>query len=75
MIVGVPKEIKDNEYRVSMTPQGVHQLVEAGHTVLVESGAGEGSFFPDEEFDHVGARIVSTTWSCSHTYTWLPTGS
>jgi alanine dehydrogenase len=65
MIVGVPKEIKDNEYRVSLTPQGVHQLVEAGHTVLVESGAGEGSFFPDEEFVHVGAKVVSTAevWS------------
>jgi alanine dehydrogenase len=65
MIVGVPKEIKDNEYRVSLTPQGVHQLVEAGHTVLVESGAGEGSFFPDAEFVHVGANIVSTAkvWS------------
>lgn len=60
MIVGVPKEIKDNEYRVSMTPPGVHQLVEAGHTVLVETGAGEGSHFPDEDFAEAGANIVST---------------
>jgi alanine dehydrogenase len=59
MIVGVPKEIKDNEYRVSMTPGGVHQLVEAEHTVLVESGAGEGSYFPDGDFEHAGARITS----------------
>ena len=60
MIVGVPKEIKDNEYRVSMTPPGVHQLVEAGHTVLVETGAGDGSYFPDEDFVEAGAKIVST---------------
>ncbi len=59
MIVGVPKEIKDNEYRVSMTPGGVRQLVEAGHTVLVESGAGEGSYFPDDDFARAGAQIVS----------------
>ena len=54
MIIGVPKEVKDNEYRVSMTPAGVHQLVEAGHTVLVESQAGEGSFFHDEDFSEAG---------------------
>ncbi|MCB0181485.1 MAG: alanine dehydrogenase [Anaerolineae bacterium] len=59
MIVGIPKEIKDNEYRVSMTPTGVHQLVEAGHTVLVETGAGDGSRFPDEQFAKAGAKIVS----------------
>ena len=59
MIVGVPKEIKDNEYRVSMTPGGVQQLVEAGHTVLVETGAGEGSYFPDEDYIRAGARIAS----------------
>lgn len=58
MIVGIPKEIKDNEYRVSMTPGGVHQLVEAGHTVLVEAGAGEGSFFPDEDFQEAGAKLA-----------------
>jgi len=60
MIIGVPKEIKDNEYRVSITASGVYQLVEAGHTVLVESGAGNGSFFPDEDFVSAGAQIVST---------------
>ena len=58
MIVGVPREIKDNEYRVSMTPGGVHQLVEAGHTVLVEDGAGEGSYFPNEDFTEAGAQIA-----------------
>ena len=60
MIVGVPKEIKDDEYRVSMTPAGVHQLVESGHTVLVETGAGDGSYFLDKDFRKAGARIVST---------------
>jgi len=59
MIVGVPKEIKDNEYRVSMTPGGVRQLVEAGHTVLVETGAGDGSYFSDPDFQKAGAEIVS----------------
>ncbi len=65
MIIGIPKEIKDNEYRVSMTPQGVHQLVEAGHTVLVETGAGDGSFFHDEDYRRAGASIVSAeeAWS------------
>lgn len=57
MIIGVPKEIKDNEYRVSMTPQGIHQLVLRGHTVLVETEAGAGSRFLDEDFEQAGARI------------------
>lgn len=59
MIIGIPKEIKNNEYRVSMTPAGVHQLMEAGHTVLVETHAGDGSYFPDEEYIRTGASIVS----------------
>lgn len=59
MLVGIPKEIKDDEYRVSMTPGGVHQLVEAGHTVLVEAGAGDGSYFLDKDFRKAGAKIVS----------------
>jgi alanine dehydrogenase len=66
MIVGVPKEIKDNEYRVAMTPGGVRQLVEAGHEVQVETGAGEGSGFPDAQYQKVGAKIVPTNadaWS------------
>lgn len=60
MIVGVPKEIKDNEYRVAMTPGGVRQLSEAGHQVWIETGAGEGSGFPDEQYQAVGAKIVPT---------------
>jgi alanine dehydrogenase len=65
MIIGVAKEIKDNEYRVSMTPGGVHQLVEAGHTVLVETGAGEGSYFHNEDYVQAGAKIaeVDEVWT------------
>jgi alanine dehydrogenase len=60
MIVGVPKEVKDNEYRVAMTPAGVRQLVEHGHTVLVEDDAGAGSRFTKEEYEAVGAKLVPT---------------
>ncbi len=59
MQVGVPKEIKDNEYRVSMVPAGVRALVEAGHTVLVESGAGVGSGIDNAAYEAAGAVIVS----------------
>lgn len=58
MIVGVPKEIKDNEYRVAMTPGGIRKLVEAGHKVLVETKAGEGSGFSDAQYREVGAEVV-----------------
>ena len=58
MTVGVPREIKDQEYRVSMTPGGVRQLVEAGHRVVVETSAGEGSGFSDSDYSNVGAVIV-----------------
>ena len=60
MIIGTPKEIKDNEYRVGITPGGVRQLVQAGHRVMIETGAGEGSGFSDEEYEISGAKIVST---------------
>ena len=60
MLVGVPKEIKDNEYRVAMTPAGVQQLVEQGHDVLVETKAGDGSRFTDDQYARVGAKIVPT---------------
>ncbi len=59
MIIGIPKEIKNNEYRVAMTPGGVEALVGAGHAVLVEAGAGEGSGFSDAEYAHAGAKIVT----------------
>ena len=60
MLVGVPREIKNNEYRVSMTPAGVQQLIEQGHQVLVETMAGDGSRFTDEQYARVGAKIVPT---------------
>jgi alanine dehydrogenase len=58
MIIGVPKEIKNNENRVSMTPSGVLSLTAAGHRVLVERGAGEGSGFPDADYAAAGAQIA-----------------
>jgi alanine dehydrogenase len=57
MIIGVPKEIKDHEARVGVTPAGVKALTEAGHTVLVETQAGEESGFPDAEYKSAGAAI------------------
>jgi alanine dehydrogenase len=59
MKVGVPTEIKTDEYRVSLTPAGVRELVEHGHEVIVQSGAGEGSTIPDEEYTAQGARIAA----------------
>ncbi|MBW1783030.1 MAG: alanine dehydrogenase, partial [Deltaproteobacteria bacterium] len=59
MIIGLPKEVKDNEYRVAVTPGGVRQLVDAGHDILVQAGAGEGSGFSDEEYRWGGARMVA----------------
>ena len=58
MIVGIPKEVKDNEYRVAATPEGVRELVHAGHEVVVEAGAGLGSALPDDEFEAAGAKIL-----------------
>jgi len=58
MIVGVPREIKDQEFRVSMTPGGVRMLCEAGHRVLIETQAGAGSGFGDDEYRAAGADIV-----------------
>ena len=58
MKVGVPTEIKTDEYRVALTPSGVRELVEHGHEVLVQAGAGEGSAIADEEYGAQGARIV-----------------
>lgn len=60
MIVGIPKEIKDNENRVGMTPSGVAELTKRGHTVFVQHTAGEGSGFADAEYEKVGAKILPT---------------
>lgn len=60
MKIGVPKEIKNNENRVSLTPSGVYQLVSSGHSVFVQTTAGLGSGFSDEDYIKSGAAIVST---------------
>src|SRR6202035_3680392 len=58
MKIGVPTEIKTDEYRVAITPAGVRELTTRGHDVLVQAGAGEGSAMADEQFQAQGARIV-----------------
>lgn len=60
MIVGIPKEIKNNESRVGMTPAGVFELVKNNHAVYVQSGAGDGSGFFDADYQQVGASILET---------------
>ncbi|SDP70896.1 alanine dehydrogenase [Lentzea jiangxiensis] len=60
MLVGVPKEIKNHEYRVAITPAGVVELVRRGHEVVLEQDAGAGSSFPDHEYTAAGARIASS---------------
>ena len=62
MIIGVPREIKDNENRVALTPAGAEELTGLGHQVIVEGGAGRGSGILDEEYEIAGAELVS---SCS----------
>jgi alanine dehydrogenase len=57
--VGVPSEIKSDEYRIAITPAGVRELTSRGHDVLVQAGAGEGSAMGDEQFQAQGARIVA----------------
>ena len=59
MIVGVPKEIKPDEYRVAMLPVGAEELSHAGHTVLIEAGAGQGSGIADAQYESAGATIVA----------------
>ena len=60
MKIGLPKEIKDNEYRVGLTPAGVHALVNAGHELFVQKTAGEGSGFTDEQYAKTGATLLDT---------------
>ena len=60
MKVGVPSEVKPDEYRVALTPIGVRELAEHGHEVLIEAGAGEGSAISDSDFQTQGARTVAT---------------
>lgn len=63
MVIGVPKEIKNNENRVALTPAGARELIKKGHTVLVQQGAGEGSGFSDDGYVKSGARMISTAAS------------
>src|SRR4051794_9091635 len=60
MRIGVPTEVKNNEYRVALTPAGAHELTAMGHEVLIQAGAGHGSAIPDGDFTAVGATIVPT---------------
>jgi alanine dehydrogenase len=66
MIIGVPRETKIDEYRIGITPAGVHVLTEAGHTVLIEQSAGQGSGISDEEFTRVRAQIATQADIWSH---------
>jgi len=59
MLVGVPTEVKNHEYRVAITPSGVHELIQHGHDVVIQAGAGNGSSITDAEFESAGAKIVS----------------
>ncbi|MGH9520623.1 MAG: alanine dehydrogenase [Terriglobales bacterium] len=66
MIIGVPRELKDHETRVGLVPAGVKELTTLGHTVLLETGAGQNSFFEDDEYRCAGAEVVATAkelWS------------
>ncbi len=59
MIIGVPKEIKDQEYRVALLPSAAYQLLKRGHEVLVERGAGTGAGYPDADYERAGATLVA----------------
>jgi alanine dehydrogenase len=59
MIIGVPKEIKEQEYRVALLPSGAYQLIKRGHEVLVERGAGLGAGYPDSEYEQAGAKLLN----------------
>jgi alanine dehydrogenase len=68
VIVGVPREVKDNEYRVALTPEGARELSRAGHQVLIENGAGDGSSLFDDRYVRAGAEIVPSAdevWGAS----------
>ena len=60
MIIGVPKEIKEQEYRVALLPSGAYQLIKRGHEVLVEHGAGLGAGYPDSEYETAGAKLLDS---------------
>src|SRR5271169_3474786 len=59
MIIGVPKEIKDHEYRVALLPSAAYQLIKRGHQVLVERGAGVGAGYPDSDYGQAGVTLIN----------------
>ena len=59
MIIGIPKEIKDQEYRVALLPSAAYQLIKRGHHVVVERGAGVGAGYPDADYEHAGAELAA----------------
>ncbi|MER3418988.1 MAG: hypothetical protein C4343_07900 [Chloroflexota bacterium] len=67
MVIGIPKEVKEDEYRVAMTLSGVLALRKGGHRVVVESGAGEGTHIPDVQYASAGADIgtVEDVWNAA----------
>src|SRR4051812_35434965 len=60
MIIGCPKEIKNQEHRVALLPSGAYQLTKRGHTVLVERNAGLGSGYSNEDYESAGAKLIDT---------------
>ena len=60
MLVGIPTEIKNNEFRVAITPAGVAELTRRGHDVIIQAGAGDGSAISDNDFKAAGAELVAT---------------
>lgn len=60
MIIGVPKEVKDHEYRVALLPSAAYQLIQRGHRVVVQQGAGVGAGYPDQDYQQAGATLVPT---------------
>src|SRR6266545_2049153 len=60
MIIGVPREIKDQEYRVALLPSAAYQLIKRGHPVVVERGAGAGAGYPDGDYEQAGAKLVDS---------------
>ena len=60
MRIGIPSEIKDNEYRVAITPAGVHEFTGRGHEVFVQAGAGAGSSITDADYTSAGAKVLDT---------------
>ena len=60
MIIGIPREIKDQEYRVALLPSAAYQLTQHGHSVVVERNAGVGAGYPDLEYERAGAKLIDS---------------